>query len=642
MTTNMPLRALAALAAVSGALAIAPGTAAAAGTTQIFCVNAVSCPDNPTSDKLGLAGALSVARANGDPAEIYIGPKPDGTAYVGPFEYAATTTTSNSLKIKGQGRPVLTAPSPDQPVLAIRGIAHNEVRGLDIDVPAGGDGLVLEDSDADHVRVRSAVDDLQTHGIVMSGLAFLTDTRVDLAAGTGVQLLGGATEISSSRIEASTGVVGFQTDLRIDGSRVDGNRTAIQLVRGAGGQLSFLSDGLQVIDSELTTRTADSDALFLRDADALLTRTSVARLSTAPAPESTAFDIEAIDRDPDVLIATTVVGGYAHVLDRSAFPGHSAPLEVRDSEWARAGDVLGGTAAGTFVTSGLVDAPPRYVDRAAHDLRLRGGDKAIDLLTDGPLTFNETDMDGIAAVDGDGNGSLLTDAGAHEYRRRAPVIDSFTATAPHFAATASDPDGDSVELLWNFGDGAKAKGASIEHVYAPGTYTGQFVARDEAGVQTKKAFTVTIAEPEKPAPGDGADPGSTAPVPDPVVAPSGDAASGDTAPGATAPGGDAPAGGTAPGGTSGGIVAPADRLAPTILSARLKRRGARKAKLTISLSEAATVRIKIGRKTRTVALKAGRSTRRIKVGRRRAKVKIVAIDAAGNRSAVRRLKLRRG
>ncbi|HEX8122445.1 MAG TPA: PKD domain-containing protein [Solirubrobacteraceae bacterium] len=635
MTTTKPLRVLAALAAVGGALAIAPGTAAA-GTTQVFCVNAVSCPPNPTSSKLGLTGALSVARANGEPAEIYLGPNPDGTPYAGPFEYPATTTTQNSVKIIGQNRPVLSAPSPDKPVLALRGIAHNEVSGIDVTVPAGGDGLVLEETDADHVHVDSAPIDPQTHGITMSGVASLRDVVVHVSGGTGVELLGGATEIADTRIEAGTGIVAFQTDLRLENSRVDANRTAIQHVRGAGGQLTFLSDGLQVIDSELTTRSADSDALFLRDADALLTRVSVARLSTAPAPTSRAFVIEAIDRDPDVAITTTVVGGYAHVLDRRAFPGHAAPLEIHDSEWSTVGDNLGGGAAGSVASSGFVDAPPKYVDRVAHDLRLRGGDKAIDRNSQ-PRTFNELDMDGIPVVDGDANGTLRTDAGAHEYRRRAPVITAFTVTAPHFAAKATDADGETVQLLWDFGDGAHAAGPQVDHVYKPGTHTGTLTARDEAGAQAKRTFTVTIADPSAPPPpGDDTLPAPTTPTADPVVAPSGDALpSGTTAGLGTADGGIAGAG------TTGTGVA-IDALAPTIRSARIKRRGARRAKLTIVLSEAATVRVKIGRRTRKLALKAGRSSRRIKVGHRRARVRIVAVDAAGNRSAVRRLKLRRG
>ncbi len=54
----------------------------------------------------------------------------------------------------------------------------------------------------------------------------------------------------------------------------------------------------------------------------------------------------------------------------------------------------------------------------------------------------------------------------------SPLTALQEATSVEFAATASDPDGDSLSYTWNFADGSTGTGASVSHVFpSAGTYT---------------------------------------------------------------------------------------------------------------------------------------------------------------------------
>jgi len=65
-----------------------------------------------------------------------------------------------------------------------------------------------------------------------------------------------------------------------------------------------------------------------------------------------------------------------------------------------------------------------------------------------------------------------------------------------FVATASDPDGDSVTGLWDFGDDVTATGLSAAHTWAAaGTYTVTFTATDSKGLAdpTPDSRTITVS-----------------------------------------------------------------------------------------------------------------------------------------------------
>jgi DNA-binding beta-propeller fold protein YncE len=97
--------------------------------------------------------------------------------------------------------------------------------------------------------------------------------------------------------------------------------------------------------------------------------------------------------------------------------------------------------------------------------------------------------------------------GALANANRPPLVDGFAATpypAPpgidvQFDATASDPDGDSLQYRFDFGDGAPRTPwitqAGIEHAYAAaGHYRASVQVRDPAGVIASRNVTVTALD----------------------------------------------------------------------------------------------------------------------------------------------------
>lgn len=78
----------------------------------------------------------------------------------------------------------------------------------------------------------------------------------------------------------------------------------------------------------------------------------------------------------------------------------------------------------------------------------------------------------------------------------APAADTTiqSGQSVSFAGTASDPDGDAVTVLWNFGDGTTSALLNPgSHTYAmPGTYTVRLVATDARGLSDPNPPTRTI------------------------------------------------------------------------------------------------------------------------------------------------------
>lgn len=69
-----------------------------------------------------------------------------------------------------------------------------------------------------------------------------------------------------------------------------------------------------------------------------------------------------------------------------------------------------------------------------------------------------------------------------------------------FRAEASDPDGQVVSLLWDFGDGVTSQQASVQHTYlVEGTYTAYVKVKDNDGAEQSKSFTIRVnAAPHPP------------------------------------------------------------------------------------------------------------------------------------------------
>jgi len=68
-----------------------------------------------------------------------------------------------------------------------------------------------------------------------------------------------------------------------------------------------------------------------------------------------------------------------------------------------------------------------------------------------------------------------------------------------FVANAADPDGDTLTVRWDFGDGQTATGASVSHTYtSAGQFTARVMATDPAGAVASAALNITTASDPRP------------------------------------------------------------------------------------------------------------------------------------------------
>lgn len=108
-------------------------------------------------------------------------------------------------------------------------------------------------------------------------------------------------------------------------------------------------------------------------------------------------------------------------------------------------------------------------------------------------------------------------AGALEYHHLAPTITTLDAPgggnagAPlAFNTGVTDPDGDQVQVRWDFGEGASATGTAVTHAFsAPGSFQAATTATDEAGLSDRRTFTVAIRPGTRTGPTGGGPTGTT-------------------------------------------------------------------------------------------------------------------------------------
>jgi PKD domain-containing protein len=658
-----PLTTLIVLAALVAALLSASTATADVVILDVYCVNANPCLAGGKAEPT-IQNALDDAASDPGPATVIVGKPFGGVPYVGPFTYDDHGIAGNDVTLQGQGRPTLLTTTDHTAAVTIHG-KGSEIGGFHVIVPGtpSTDGVALDGAHAFSLIVEGIGSKGINRGVVMSNDASLFTSTITMATGFGVELTGGPSKLSQTTINAPFGLIGGASDLLLDRTRIRGEHLAVQLVGSGGGNGGDVPDGLLSLRSVLTTSANDGRAAFVMDAPATFVRTTLASVAPDPDPDRAGIRFEARSRSGFLTVSRTVIGGgYRQSIVRDASAGRLADLTAVDSEWAVAREAKVGAGTFTETRSNIADGQPRFVDKAGDDFRLRGNDPGIDRNQQAnPDTFNETDFISHGPVDGNGDGKAATDAGAFEYQRHAPglldvqVPQSGTAgSALAFAAKTIDGDGDHVALKWAFGDGSSASGLAVGHTYAAaGTYDVTLTAKDDAGLTTKVTRQVAIAPgPVKPSSG------ST--VEDVPPAPTGSDDTSSPTPPPPPPGDDAGAPPPPPPLPPGGDDA-ADRTAPRILSARLRarrsavRRGLR-ARLTLRLDEAATVQIAIVRKRGgrrigrrlTLSLAAGASAKRVAIGhrrlralaRRRAVLSIVAIDAAGNRSAPMRVRLK--
>jgi hypothetical protein len=167
------------------------------------------------------------------------------------------------------------------------------------------------------------------------------------------------------------------------------------------------------------------------------------------------------------------------------------------------------------ITEAHYTGDPRFADRAAGDLRLRGDSPLIDRRLS-PFFAGPFDAAGAQRiVDGDGDGAATGDLGGYE---RQDFSATAAAPATGVAAAAVGFSGDAPGTVpndpltfdWAFDDGATASGREVTHVFAaPGPHAATLTVTDGAGVKR----TATVALTVDPAPAPAASPPPASPPP---------------------------------------------------------------------------------------------------------------------------------
>jgi len=89
---------------------------------------------------------------------------------------------------------------------------------------------------------------------------------------------------------------------------------------------------------------------------------------------------------------------------------------------------------------------------------------------------------------------------------QAPAVEALadpkTGTAPlrvTFTSASSDPDGDQLLSVWDFGDGVKAGGETATHTYTqPGNYSAKITVTDPGGKSATATVPIVVAATRPP------------------------------------------------------------------------------------------------------------------------------------------------
>jgi PKD repeat protein len=212
--------------------------------------------------------------------------------------------------------------------------------------------------------------------------------------------------------------------------------------------------------------------------------------------------------------ATVVTGNILTSVDDSSAVFCSAEFDAAPPPfhsnlfWSGGGNPFGGVTGNLAGVSGNLVADPLFFDGPSGTLHLSAGSPAIDAGDDAAPELPAIDFDGLARiVDGNGDGQAHVDMGAFEAvfvrTNHAPVANaggpySGTAGVPIqlSGAASSDPDGDSLSYVWDFGDSTSGSGATPIHTYAAvGVYRVILAVSDGALGSTDSTSATVIAEP---------------------------------------------------------------------------------------------------------------------------------------------------
>ena len=185
-----------------------------------------------------------------------------------------------------------------------------------------------------------------------------------------------------------------------------------------------------------------------------------------------------------VEIVVTEDGNVAPVVQAQATPrSGQAPLQVAFS--ARATDADGSAGDITYLWDFDDAGANAFGATASHTYMEPGTYTATVTATDGEGAFDTAEVT-IVVADPPGNVAPNVTAAATPRSGAAPLQVRFTSRG-------TDPDGDQVQTVWNFGDGQQAGGESATHTYrTAGTYTATVTVTDPGGATDTASVTITV------------------------------------------------------------------------------------------------------------------------------------------------------
>jgi PKD repeat protein len=489
-----PARAAACIA-VAAALLVLTSSADAA----VFCVKDPACP----------AGGFALDT----PEEAFQAADADwveDTIRLGAADYTTFGfSTQKPVDVVGAGITKTNITDTDGgPVLSLDN-AESSVRGLTaVPIQKSAVGVRLNSgADATDVSVVAPDGTAGVFGFVVLGPGSeLQGIEVDLPDNNSLGVYATANAwVRDARLTATTG---------IDGA-VSVRRAVIRASIGIFERYYSANAANVLITRHPHSTSNDFTGIWVRNLNGTDPQVAASNLTIDGGGIGTAIDVRAgqyantTSGTAGVSVKGAILRGVAEAIHRE---GATAPVtaNVDISYSSYDGSKVVSTGDGSFTqgAGNLTNDPdPRFVDPAHLDYRLRHDSPLIDVGRPTPaLGEEDPDLAGHDRVrDSDGNGSAIRDIGAYEYQRLAPTAAFAAPPQPALvsdpiafdASTSVDPDGDPLELKWDFGDGGTAAGPSASHAYAsPGSFPVTLTATDPTGLSS----TATNAADVAPAP----------------------------------------------------------------------------------------------------------------------------------------------
>jgi hypothetical protein len=402
-------------------LALAADATLAGATT--FCVSDPTCPVDGVAEP-GFSQALTAAAMLAGPDRIQLGP--------GTYDRQAGLTdfAGSQVEIVGAGAGLttigagagLTSLDVEEPT--------STVSNLTVELPDGRatTGLRLNGATARGVAVTGSAAASGT-GVRLGGAATFTAGSVVLAT-TGVDTTGvagdaiGAGALTDTVVSAGVGVQDvtavarvrvFATSLAIDESPIFGGEPTLDdvLVRIAGP--SGVS-GIRVnavgssLASAITTLTA-RHVTVVGDGDPR---------SVAVRAQGFSFGMHG---DASIALTDTILRDVGSSLMTSTGPPGTATIATDWSDYDAASASTAGGGTITHGTHDLADVDPGFADVAGGDFSLRADSPLVDRGDPAAPAAGESPADLLGnprVVDGNGDGSAISDVGAFEYQPPRP------------------------------------------------------------------------------------------------------------------------------------------------------------------------------------------------------------------------------